>query len=483
MKPETISKMTPETSARRTLCLSVGALGLALILTMSLVSQALAGITPRARTRNMPNGMRLILIEKSEQPLVVFKLVIDAGSRYDPSDKPGLADITARLLTEGASGFPGQALQRHVDSLGSRLRTQLDRDAATITLLVHQRESLSAIKLLAAMISQPDLDSNSFSQLVTRSVSGLYQLYDVGWPVLSDLAYQEFFQDQPLGTALKGTPASLQGLTITDVRDFFARYYNPQRIKMIVTGDFDTDRMLTDIATELLSIPRRVSEAQELEFATPTGSDSLRIVILDDPEASLATVGFFALGVGIEDSVSFAAQRALTHILAGHEDISLLGRKLIENRNMITALYADHPASTPFPLLRIRMTCAREQVIDVVSETLETMRLLRETRISKRELEDAKRYFQGHYDLAFETALDISERISEVIRVGRKYKYHNQALDHINHLTQADLKNTAARLFSNERLIVALVGDANFFATALADYGSVKIIGDLSDSR
>ena len=47
----------------------------------------------------LPNGMVLVTSEQAALPLVSVELLIRAGSRYDPADRHGLANLTSRLLT------------------------------------------------------------------------------------------------------------------------------------------------------------------------------------------------------------------------------------------------------------------------------------------------------------------------------------------------------------------------------------------------
>jgi zinc protease len=52
----------------------------------------------------LPNGLRLLVVESHEQPVVSMSLSFPAGGRYDPAGREGLADMVAGLLTKGAGG-------------------------------------------------------------------------------------------------------------------------------------------------------------------------------------------------------------------------------------------------------------------------------------------------------------------------------------------------------------------------------------------
>ena len=50
---------------------------------------------PAFQQKTLANGLRVVVIEQHEEPLVDFRLVVSAGKLYEPEDKPGLSGATA----------------------------------------------------------------------------------------------------------------------------------------------------------------------------------------------------------------------------------------------------------------------------------------------------------------------------------------------------------------------------------------------------
>src|SRR5215207_6231106 len=66
----------------------------------------------------LDNGMVVMLLEDHELPLVEATALVRAGSRFDPADKVGLAELGAEVMrTGGTQSMPGDALD---DALESR---------------------------------------------------------------------------------------------------------------------------------------------------------------------------------------------------------------------------------------------------------------------------------------------------------------------------------------------------------------------------
>jgi len=58
---------------------------------------------PPIVTRQLPNGLKLLIVEQHELPLADFVLVVGSGSTADPTGKPGVANLTSQMLREGTT--------------------------------------------------------------------------------------------------------------------------------------------------------------------------------------------------------------------------------------------------------------------------------------------------------------------------------------------------------------------------------------------
>src|SRR5205809_161030 len=82
-----------------------------------------SAIAPPPARFELPNGIKVLLIENHRLPLVsVMLLAPGAGAAQDPKGKAGLAAYTADLLDEGAGDLDALALSARVDRLGATLQ-------------------------------------------------------------------------------------------------------------------------------------------------------------------------------------------------------------------------------------------------------------------------------------------------------------------------------------------------------------------------
>ncbi|MFQ5607960.1 MAG: M16 family metallopeptidase [Candidatus Zixiibacteriota bacterium] len=454
----------------------LGVVSAALLLSVFALSAPLSAghVAPKAKTKTLANGMRLIVVEQRELPTLTVCAVIRAGSKYDAPEKSGIATLTVSFLRLGAADRVGPEMQRYIDSLGIQFLARTNRNVANLSLEVTRQESLATYRLLRDMLSQPRFETVAFERLVKAHTSAALQAFDVGSAVTEDLAYGAMFTGQSLGAATIGTPESLQRIQLEDVRSFFESHYTPDRVTLIVSGDIEAKRTLNLLSELFYALPANKQHAgSALEF-TPNISDSVRFRLLDAPQSAGASVGVFALGSPARERQTFAAELMLAHLLGGYPEISYLGRRLVEEERLITNLRSSIPYSAEPPLLRATFNCAAEHVVDVVSQTLEITTLLGESRISKRELEEGKQYFRGSFTLAFESASDICARFAEAAAAGVEFDYIDELLEDIESLTQADIRAAAARLFAPGNQVIVIVGDSKRYMRQLEEFGGVS---------
>src|SRR5437867_4027894 len=74
----------------------------------------------------------------SRSPLVSFRIVLLTGSAFDPSDKPGLANLTAMMLAEG--GTKNLTYKEIVDAMfpmATSVGRQVDKEMITFFATTH----------------------------------------------------------------------------------------------------------------------------------------------------------------------------------------------------------------------------------------------------------------------------------------------------------------------------------------------------------
>src|SRR5579864_7537134 len=120
---------------------------------------------PRFERRTLTNGLQIVVAPVDKLPLVTLRASIDAGAASDPFGQEGLAQLTARALSEGAAGRDGAALVDYAERLGTGIESGADWDGASVQLTVLTSHLTDAITLLADVLMAPTFPANDIERL------------------------------------------------------------------------------------------------------------------------------------------------------------------------------------------------------------------------------------------------------------------------------------------------------------------------------
>jgi zinc protease len=76
---------------------------------------------PTVWQEKLSNGMRVYGIEHNEVPLVQFEIVIDGGQLLDDPKKIGVANMMARMMTQGTKNKTPEELEEAIQQLGASI--------------------------------------------------------------------------------------------------------------------------------------------------------------------------------------------------------------------------------------------------------------------------------------------------------------------------------------------------------------------------
>ena len=89
---------------------------------------------PPIVTRQLPNGLKLMIVEQHELPVADFVLVVGSGGTLDPAAKGGVANLTSSMLTEGTTSRSALEIADQIAFLGIGLSAGSTWDAGTVSL-------------------------------------------------------------------------------------------------------------------------------------------------------------------------------------------------------------------------------------------------------------------------------------------------------------------------------------------------------------
>src|ERR1041385_2821329 len=257
---------------------------------------------PKPVEETLPNGLRVIIIERRETPLVSAQLLIKNGSEVDPPELAGLADMTANLLTKGTQTRDATKIAQDVESLGASLDSGARWDSSFATVSGMSSKISQAMEILADVVRRPTFKSEEIERLRQQYLDNVTLALGDPGTIARMVAARVVFGDSPYGHPVSGTTESLTRITAADITKLHARYYRPDNAILVIGGDIGAKDGMA-LATKYFGDWQKPTTPMPTLSAAMEGDGSKtgRIVVIDKPDAGQAAVYLARTGINRKD--------------------------------------------------------------------------------------------------------------------------------------------------------------------------------------
>ena len=412
-------------------------------------------LSPPAPVRQVvsPGGIEIWHVESPLVPLVALAFAFEGGAAQDPPEKPGVAQMLARLLDEGAGPYDSDAFQERLAARAIELTFHAGPDAVGGSLKTLVKHADEAFELLRLALAEPRFDADAIERVRAQTIAGLrYQANDPN-VAASKRFFAEAFPDHPYGRPASGTVGSVAAITRDDLVRLHRAVITRSRVKVAMVGAIGPERLGELVDAVFGSLP----EAEPLRPVPPTmvaGRGSRVVVDLDVPQS---VIRFGLNGVTWRDP-DFTPAYVLNHVLGGGAFTSRLFQEVREKRGLAysvgTSLVSYRASAMTWGFTATKNERVPEALDVIASEMIR----LKEEGPTDDELQKAKDYLTGSYALGFDTSTKIAHQLAQIAFEGLGIDYIARRNTFVSAVTQADIRRAAARTLDDGEMLVVVAG-------------------------
>ena len=463
-------------------------LGLVLVLTLSVTISGQADAKkkwekidiPELNEIQMPsyerveldNGMVIYLAEDHQFPLVELSASIDVGSIYEPADKIGLAGMTGEVMRSGGTETTdGDALDEMVEARGMRVETWIGQSDGGAYLSVMKEDTGLGMELLADILRNPAFPEDKIKLAKEGEKAGISRRNDDPMSIARREAMKAVFgADHPM--ARHTEYATIAAVTREDMVDFHNRYFGPDRMYLVVIGDFNSRDMVKLIED---SFAGWAPAAAELP-ADPEVPDFPRTVnIVDKDDLTQTTVIMGHKGVRA-DSPHYAGLQVANRILGGGFATRLFNE--VRSRQGLAYSVGSSPGTGfRFPGLFMAFTMTKSESSEKATQAIlvEIQKMLDED-VTPEELERAKDGILNSEVFNFDTKREILDRMVMFERLGYDPDFLQQYQETVKNMTAAQVREACNAVWHPERMTMLAVGNYADFDGDFSTFGPVTMV-------
>lgn len=425
---------------------------------------------PRVGRDTLANGLRLVVIENHEQPVVSVRLYLPAGATADPKGEAGLADLTASLVDKGTTTRSAEQIASAVEGVGASLDAGAGDDftyVASTTLTRHLDQVLS---VFADVVLHPTFPSDQLEVMRKRQLSALQVQLTQPSALASREFAKELYGENPYGES--PTPASLQAIQRGDLVSFHDARYVPGRALLVFAGDIDLDaarKAARQYFGDWKGQPPSASPPPAPPAPRPTS-----ITLVNRPGSVQSDIWIGNLGIR-PDNPDAVPLDVMNRVLGGGNN-SRLFLILREQKGWTYGAYSR--LTTPVHQgYFVASAEVRTPVTDSsVAEMLHQLRRLRSETPPDSEVETAEDYLTGHFPIEIETPEQVASEVAQVLLRGLPIQYLESYRERVAAVKPADVQRVARSYLHPDSLTIVVVGDASQLYDKLKAIAPVHLV-------
>ncbi len=270
---------------------------------------------PNSWTANLSNGLKVYGIEQNEIPTVNFNLVIEGGHLLDSKDKNGVANLMTDIMMEGTATKTPAELEKAIQSLGASIRMFTRRESIVIQGNTLTRNFDATMDLIEEILLEPRWDEEEFGRIKIATVNSIKRS-SANPNVIANRIYTKtlYGNDHIFSYPTSGTEASVNALTMDDLKAFYNNNFSPSISKFHIVGKVKKETALN--ALKDLEAKWAAKEVTIPTYEIPTQRDKSSLLFVDVPNSKQSVINIGYLGLARTDK-DFYPVEVMNHKLGG----------------------------------------------------------------------------------------------------------------------------------------------------------------------
>ncbi|MBU3592744.1 insulinase family protein [Polynucleobacter sp. 71A-WALBACH] len=322
-------------------------------------------------------GTQAYLVQTKALPMVDIEISIDAGDRYDPAVKSGLATMAGQLMNYGAKSEKGLLTEAQIADeiadLGANLGVSVSGERAVMRIRTLSRKDLRdrAIQLASAMLSAPTYDAKILTREKQRMTTALLESETKPEPVLDRRFRKSVYGNYPLANS--PTVQSIASISALDLQQFHKQFYRGDRMIVSIVGDVSKVEAAEIVQGLLQRVPQSgptIAKLPEFERSPVEPLSQREVSIPFDSQQAHIAMGMTAVSRSNPDYFPLLVGN---YVLGGGGFVSRLMSEVREKRGLAYSVFSYFAPGKDAGIFQAGLQTKNDQAalaLEVMSSTI-----------------------------------------------------------------------------------------------------------------
>jgi predicted Zn-dependent peptidase len=424
---------------------------------------------PEIKPSFLPNGLGFAVIHREDLPRISLKVIIFAGESPTLRELPGIATLTANMISRGVSYVTSSQIEEIMESVGGNFSALTYPDYSVFSFTFLEEYLDVSLDLMSKMMRRP-----TFLKREIENVKRV-MFYDLRGKnrdpefVAERQLTRLLFRNHPYKKSTYNEDV-IKNLNQRALVSFFSKYYRPNNALLVLTGNIDLQTANRKVIRYFSAWRRKELEPPSIPPLEPY--DKQKICLVDLPGAKDATIylGNISSSLGGQDVFPFIV---MNQVLGGTHT-SRLFMNLRESKGYAYYAFSELDFFKNCNVFFVKARVRPEVTYASVKEILKEIEKITKEKIPSSEIEQAKSYLIGNFPLQIQTFDKLSSRVSEIkaLDLGEEHwsKYYENIM-----LVNSERVFETARKYPLLTPVVVIVGDRGVLIDHIQEFKEVFV--------
>jgi zinc protease len=435
---------------------------------------------PPLQRATLSNGLKVVLAERHNAPVVDLTLILDAGYAADSLATPGTARLAISMLDEGTKKRNALQIAERAELLGARLGAGSSLDTSYLGVNAITSKLADSLELFSDIVVNPTFPEADFERLKAQSLAAIQQEKTqpagIAMRLLPQLIYgKDHAYSNPFSGS--GTTESVTKLTRADMEAFHRRWIRPDNGTLLVVGDTTLATLVPLLERNFAAWKAPSEPLPKKNIATVPQQTKPRVFLVNRTGAEQSVILAGYVGPPRSDPDHIALETLNT--IMGGNFVSRLNMNLREDKHWsygVSSRLLDAAGQGPF---LVRAPVQTDKTAEAMQETARELReVLAGRPPTEAEIKFARDSLVLQLPGSNETASEVAGSYADILTYGLPDTYWNDYVGEVNAMTPEKVNAAAQKLIQPNAVTWVVVGD---LAKIEADvrklgFGEVKVL-------
>lgn len=411
---------------------------------------------PEYWTANFDNGLKVIGAKNDEIPKVYLRIGVKAGHRYEDPAKAGIANLFGSMLGETTESYSVEELSGELEKLGSSIDVYSGNDEIVVNMSSLVKNVDATLALLEEVMMKPRFTEDDYNRLKNQQMESIAnQVNEPTTLANNQFAKVLYGDDHIMSIPAMGTAETLEGVTLTDVQEYYENKFAPNISNLVIVGDIEKEAILGKL--DFLKSWEKRDVAFPEEPATPEAG-ATKIFLVDKPGAAQSEIRMGYLALPYDATGEYYKAKMMNFVLGGNFN-SHINQSLREKHGWTYGAFTYFNGSENVGPFTAQAGVKKEATDSSVVEFINLMQNYAENGITEEELAFTKSSVGQKDALKYEAGYQKTGFLNKILRFGLAPDFTEKQSDILQNLTVEEVNALAAKHIDVDNMAIVVVGD------------------------